>query len=180
MELNTLMNCNHDNIIRCSGAFYKAVRSAHQSHVYVAMEFMELGTLADLIHPKKVLLEQILGQISYQVFKGLEHLHKATKVVHRDIKPSNILVGASGLVKLGDFGVSGNIMGTQDTRSTFVGTGIYMSPERFEGNSYTSNSDVWSLGLTILECAVGYFPYNRVVWAHGRQATTSCTGTSST
>jgi mitogen-activated protein kinase kinase 1 len=36
-----------------------------------------------------------------------------------------------------------------------------IQPERFEGNEYLPNSDLWSVGLTILECAIGYFPYNK-------------------
>ena len=65
-------------------------------------------------------------------------------------------------VKLADFGVSREVLSTQEARDTFVGTGLYMSPERFAGNNYQANSDVWSLGLTILECVLGYFPYNKV------------------
>ena len=62
------------------------------------MEFMDLGTLDNMIHPAKVLNEAVLGQIAYQVFKGLEYLHKTAKVIHRDIKPANILINSAGYV----------------------------------------------------------------------------------
>ncbi|EFA84569.1 MAP kinase kinase [Heterostelium album PN500] len=42
---------------------------------------------------------------------------------------------------------------------TWVGTVVYMSPERISGRSYSYDSDIWSLGLTMLECAIGRFPY---------------------
>jgi len=81
------------------------------------------------------------------------------KVIHRDIKPSNILLNKKGQVKIADFGVSGQIEGTYDCRSTWVGTAKYMSPERFSGESYFSDTDIWSLGLILCECANGRFPY---------------------
>lgn len=91
-ELNTLMSCDCPYIIKCFGAFYK------KSQVFVAMEFMDLGTLADLILPNKVFMEGALGLIAYQVLTGLDYLHRTVKILHRDIKPSNILVNSQGVV----------------------------------------------------------------------------------
>ena len=50
-------------------------------------------------------------------------------------------------------------MNSKDSRSTWIGTVTYMSPERFRGESYSWDTDLWSLGLTLLECAWGRFPY---------------------
>ena len=55
---------NHPNIVRCSGAFYKAVRLADQKHVYVAMEYMELGSLSLLYDAWRPLSEDVLGAIT--------------------------------------------------------------------------------------------------------------------
>lgn len=44
--------------------------------------------------------------------------------------------------------------------ATFVGTVTYMSPERIRNENYSYAADIWSLGLTILECATGKFPYD--------------------
>lgn len=92
IELNTLMNCDSVHIVKCKGAFFK------KGNVYVAMEFMDLGTLAEIILPRKTLNEPILGQIAYQILLGLEHLHKKCHVIHRDIKPTNILINSQGHV----------------------------------------------------------------------------------
>lgn len=82
------------------------------------------------------------------------------KVIHRDIKPSNLLINSEGEIKIADFGVSGKIENTTDFRDTWVGTAIYMSPERFSGEKYNFDTDIWSLGLTIVECALGRYPYS--------------------
>jgi serine/threonine protein kinase len=62
--------------------------------------------------------------------------------------------------------------------ATFVGTVTYMSPERIRNENYSYAADIWSLGLAILECATGKFPYNvnegpanlmlQVMWFRGQ------------
>ncbi|KAL7225073.1 hypothetical protein ACSBR1_020386 [Camellia fascicularis] len=57
------------------------------------------------------------------------------------------------------FGVSAMLTNSMGQRDTFVGTYNYMSPERISGRTYDYKSDIWSLGMVILECAMGRFPY---------------------
>lgn len=78
--------------------------------------------------------------------------------MHRDIKPSNILVNSRGNIKLCDFGVATETVNS--IADTFVGTSTYMAPERIQGGAYTVRSDVWSVGLTVMEMAVGRFPFD--------------------
>jgi mitogen-activated protein kinase kinase len=99
----------------------------------------------------------VLGKIAEAVLGGLTYLYHTHKIMHRDIKPSNILVNSRGQIKLCDFGVSGELVGS--VADTFVGTGTYMAPERIQGAQYTIKSDVWSFGLTLMELAIGKFPF---------------------
>jgi serine/threonine protein kinase len=101
----------------------------------------------------------VLTQHFAQVLRALEYLHKELHVIHRDIKPSNVLVSENGCVKLTDFGVSGQLASTVGTCASWLGTVTYMSPERIQGRSYTILSDIWSFGLTIVELALGAYPY---------------------
>lgn len=97
--------------------------------------------------------------MSIQMLKGLDYLHREKKVIHRDIKPSNILVNKKGQLKIADFGVSGKIDRTIECLSSWVGTMTHMSPERLKGEAYYKDTDIWSLGLVILECALNRFPF---------------------
>jgi mitogen-activated protein kinase kinase 1 len=80
--------------------------------------------------------------------------------MNSDIKPSNLLINSAGVVKISDFGVSGQLAHTLSKKQSWVGTVTYMSPERITGTSYSFDSDIWSLGLTLVECALGKFPYD--------------------
>ncbi|KAL6933446.1 uncharacterized protein HGUI_02886 [Hanseniaspora guilliermondii] len=152
-ELKYNTTISSDNIVSMYGMFYDL------DNIYICMEYMGGGSL-DTIY--KTLLkkggrisEKVLGKIAESGFSGLAYLHQK-KIIHRDIKPSNILVNSDGQIKLCDFGVSGDIVNSLAT--TFTGTSFYMAPERIQGQPYTVTSDVWSMGLTLLEVAEARFP----------------------
>lgn len=88
--------------------------------------------------------------------------------MHRDIKPSNVLVNSRGMIKLCDFGVATETVNS--VANTFVGTSTYMAPERIQGGAYTIKSDVWSVGLTVMELAIGRFPFDASDSAAGDRA----------
>jgi serine/threonine protein kinase len=151
-EIKILHGCQCDNIIKCYASYFD------QGAIKIILEFMDKGTLTDITKKVGKVPENIIGMISYQILKGIEHLH-SKKIIHRDIKPSNILLNSKGQVKIADFGVSGRIDTLMNSRTTLIGTYIYMPPERIGGDNYNSISDIWSVGMSILEIAIGTYPY---------------------
>lgn len=107
----------------------------------------------------------VLGKITVAILSGLNYLYDNHRIMHRDIKPSNVLVNSRGYIKLCDFGVSGELVNS--IADTFVGTSTYMAPERIQGAKYSIKSDVWSVGLTVMELAIGRFPFDASETAAG-------------
>ncbi|KAK3730348.1 hypothetical protein QZH41_014843, partial [Actinostola sp. cb2023] len=92
------------------------------------------GTLHDKISLQTDLFpEEIVIWYFYQTCCAIEHIHD-NDIVHRDIKTMNIFLTKSGLVKLGDFGIS-KILDSEGMADSIVGTPYYMSPELVQGKN---------------------------------------------
>ncbi|KAH8943714.1 hypothetical protein BDL97_13G068700 [Sphagnum fallax] len=140
--------------------FYGAFYSPDSGQISIALEYMDGGSLADIVRTKKFIPEPILSVITRKVLKGLVFLHGERHLVHRDIKPANLLINLNGEPKITDFGISAGLDNSIAMCATFVGTVTYMSPERINNQCYSYPADIWSLGLSLLECGTGEFPYN--------------------
>ncbi|XP_040911438.1 dual specificity mitogen-activated protein kinase kinase 2b isoform X2 [Toxotes jaculatrix] len=114
------------------------------------------GSLDQVLKEARRIPEEILGKVSIAVLRGLAYLREKHQIMHRDVKPSNILVNSRGEIKLCDFGVSGQLIDSM--ANSFVGTRSYMSPERLQGTHYSVQSDVWSMGLSLVELSIGRYP----------------------
>ncbi|CAD0095816.1 unnamed protein product [Aureobasidium vineae] len=135
--------------------------------VYICMEFMDGGSM-DKLYGDGV-PENVLRKVTLATTRGLKSLKDEHNIIHRDVKPTNILVNTAGAIKICDFGVSGNLVAS--IAKTNIGCQSYMAPERISsggvaqaganpgGGTYSVQSDIWSLGLTIIECAMGRYPY---------------------
>ncbi|EGN99815.1 hypothetical protein SERLA73DRAFT_152034 [Serpula lacrymans var. lacrymans S7.3] len=155
-ELFISSTTKHVNIIR----FYGAYMSPSSSEVKVVMEYCPGKSLEAV--GKRIkdrggrISEKVAGRLAEGVLQGLAYLY-SLKTIHRDIKPSNILLTGEGIVKLCDFGVSGELV--RSLAGTFTGTSFYMAPERISGKEYSIRADVWSTGITLLELVQNRYPF---------------------
>ena len=156
-EIDLLHNLQHPQIVR----YFETIRTEH--HLYLVLEYVENGSLANLQKQFGCFPEQLVANYVRQVLTGLEHLH-AHGVCHRDIKGANLLITKEGTVKLADFGVARKQQepgsSTDGSKAnSVVGTPYWMAPEIIEMSNFTTSSDIWSLGCTILELLNGEPPY---------------------
>jgi len=128
-------------------------------YTYLAMPFIESGTLADLLHGKPLPLPQIRS-LTMQILEALDCAH-SHGLVHRDVKPSNVLVDERGNCLLSDFGITKILEGTEKLTVTggIIGTPFYMSPEQGRGETLDRRSDIYSLGVMLYEMATGRVPF---------------------
>jgi mitogen-activated protein kinase kinase len=161
MELDILHRCISPFIVSFYGAFFQ------EGSVYICLEFMDGGSVDKLYGDG--IPEAVLKKITLSTVMGLMCLKDEHNIIHRDVKPTNVLVNTRGQVKICDFGVSGNLVAS--IAKTNIGCQSYMAPERISGGgvaqaganpgggTYSVQSDIWSLGLTTIECAMGRYPY---------------------
>lgn len=160
MELDILHRCVSPFIIDFYGAFFQ------EGAVYMCVEFMDGGSI-DKLYEGGV-PENILRKVTLSTIMGLKALKDEHNIIHRDVKPTNVLINSKGQIKICDFGVSGNLVAS--IAKTNIGCQSYMAPERIagggmqqsgasSGGTYSVQSDIWSLGLSVIECAMGRYPY---------------------
>lgn len=149
-EIAILSTCHHPNITRYYGSFIDGFK------LWVVMEYVDGGSCADIIGVNPFSEEEV-GFILHDMLVALEYLHKNRKI-HRDIKAANILVSSSGVIKVADFGVSTQLSDNLSRRDTFVGTPWWMPPEIVAHKAYNNKADIWSLGITAIELAMGKPP----------------------
>ncbi|XP_050511541.1 dual specificity mitogen-activated protein kinase kinase 4-like [Diabrotica virgifera virgifera] len=162
MDLDVIMKSSENKyIVQFYGALFK------EGDCWICMELMD--TCLDKFYKfiferlKTRIPEPILGKIALATVNALNYLKEELNIIHRDVKPSNILLDKRGNIKLCDFGISGQLVDSI-ARTKDAGCRPYMAPERIDpqtARGYDVRSDVWSLGITLMEIATGHFPYKK-------------------
>ncbi len=130
-----------------------------EGQLYIAMAYYTGQTLKERLEQQPLSVPEAV-EIARQICAGLEEAHRHG-VIHRDIKPANIMLTASGLVKIVDFGLA-RVEGTRITEShTTLGTLAYMAPEQLRGEEVGPAADIWALGVVLYEMITGRLPFSQ-------------------
>ena len=137
----------------------------HEDSAFIVMQYIEGSTLYPKIKDNPLSPPEIVN-IGIQVAAALSEAH-SHGIIHRDIKPHNVIITPRGQVKVLDFGVAKIVQDAQAVLTSsptenlltnpgeIIGTVGYMSPEQLKDLPVDTRSDLFSLGVTLHECATG-------------------------
>ncbi|WP_233200733.1 serine/threonine-protein kinase [Cryobacterium sp. M15] len=161
-EIALLASLNHFALVTLFDAGTAVVDGA--SRTFIVMEFVDGPDLRTRIEsgPLPSLNVAIMGA---DLAEALHYVHEQG-IIHRDVKPANVLLAPSGFpgrgmhAKLADFGIARLLDETRLTATgSLLGTASYLSPEQALGGVIAAPTDVYSLGLVLLECLTGVRAY---------------------
>jgi serine/threonine protein kinase len=142
-----------------------SLQSRKRNYLYIVTEFVDGQTLTQwMIDNPKPDLETV-RRITEQIAKGLRAFHRM-EMLHQDLRPDNIMIDRTGTVKIIDFGstkVAGVVEAAPLAREDILGTAQYTAPEYFLGESGSSRSDLFSLGVMTYQMLTGKLPYGAQV-----------------
>jgi serine/threonine protein kinase len=147
-EARTLARLQHPNLVRLLDA------GTDNGDAFLVLELLDGATVRELLEQGPLPPERVAG-IGAETTAALAYIHRQG-IVHRDVKPSNLMLDEYGSVRLADFGIARLLGATRITAShQAIGTMAYIAPEQLEGGDVGPATDVYSLGLVLVECLTG-------------------------
>ena len=132
----------------------------HHGLPCLVMRYVPGPTLAEYLQRSGPVREQAALTIIQQIATAVGYLH-AQGIVHRDLKPENVKIGQSSEAVLLDFGIARDDRSATMTRvHRVIGTLGYLAPERLRGEPATTRTDVWALGVMLVEILSGRSPFD--------------------
>jgi eukaryotic-like serine/threonine-protein kinase len=160
-EVRTLASLRHPGLVT---VFDAGTAQPPLEHPFLVMELVLGPTLGQHLAHAPIDAAGV-ARLAEQLAAALAYVH-SQGVVHRDVKPANILLdtphagAADFLVKLGDFGIARLVDSTRLTMDgTTLGTANYLSPEQVTADEVSTASDIYSLGLVLIECLTGQIAF---------------------
>ncbi len=154
-EKEILSKLNHPNIARLLDA-----GTTDDGVPYLVMEFIEGLPIDGFCENKNLSLNSRL-KLFNKVCEAVLFAHR-NLIIHRDLKPSNILITEKGEPKLLDFGISKLLDAEENTSVTAIGamTPEYASPEQIRGETVTTATDIYSLGVVLYKILTNAHPFD--------------------
>jgi serine/threonine-protein kinase len=150
-EPRLLASVSHPNIVAITTA------EKQENLFFIVMEYVPGETLETIIAREGSLAMPRALDYTVQICNAIDHAHHQG-VIHRDLRPANVLVSATGVCKVADFGTS-RFLEIAAHGTTVIGSPPYMAPEQFQGKAVFA-SDVYSLGVTMYQMMTGGLPYD--------------------
>lgn len=157
-EINVLASLNHHSLVTLFDVGVHRAE-ADRPQIYLVMELVDGVDLRQRLDRDPMSTRHI-AQIGYDLAEGLDYIH-GRGVIHRDIKPANILLAeyssdSRTRARLTDFGIALFPDSERVTNQGMTtGTAAYLSPEQARGEEVGPASDIYALGLVLLECFTG-------------------------
>ncbi|HEY2823319.1 MAG TPA: protein kinase [Candidatus Acidoferrum sp.] len=154
-EARAASTLDHPNIGVIHG-----LEESEDRQFFIVMGYYDGMTLAERLDRGVVPIREALD-LAIQIARGLSAAH-ARNIVHRDIKPSNVIITPDNTVKIVDFGLARVVASASATQSmSLTGTLPYMAPEQILGEPVDQRSDVWALGVVLVQMITGSHPFVR-------------------
>lgn len=162
-EIGIIKRCDHENIIKFYGCYEDA------NYVYIATEYAKGGELFNHIVKRRRYSEADTRAMVKQILSALCYLHQ-NHVAHLDLKPENLLLKEVPenydemtdkfvpCIKIADFGTSVVFHGNVERAA--IGTPGYVAPEVLLQKEYTTEPDIYSLGVITYVLIAGHLPFD--------------------
>lgn len=160
-EAQAAAGLNHPNIVAVYDTGDAPDPTTGLKVPYIVMELVEGHTLRDVLRDGRKIRPERALEFTAGVLDALSYSH-AAGIVHRDIKPANVMLTASGLVKVMDFGIARAVADTSATMTqtaAVIGTAQYLSPEQARGETVDNRADIYATGCLLYELLVGRPPF---------------------
>ena len=153
-EARTASSLDHPNIGVIHG-----IDETEDGLTFIVMAFYDGSSLAQRIaeRPDEACRSRSGSRGRWHMGLGEAHAHG---IVHRDVKPSNVMLTASGLVKIVDFGLARAMTEATASQTGVTGTVRYMSPEQAMDRTVDQRCDIWALGVVFAEMLTGNSPFH--------------------